>query len=538
MKIYIDNSQEMLQKSRKFPYTNIQISSKINNGAPVLFWKYDGKANIQKILSGGHKYITKLTLEQTDKFLSRKALQIADNLTELKLFNVDLSFDALYYRRSHYFDIRNRWMMDKLRRKIQNSSKTAPRKPLANSERSLTKNVNNLRAGPSNQQQTEQTSTSVADLVHIPWTSQPSTSQAAGIRQNSSKNSQVVELKNLKFLEIKTSSEAFVVINAPQLETLVIHDHANLITISDFLKSVPDLKSLIFNNFHRNAIKDCENFQFSLQKLSMNLDSPENNFINLHEAVYVAEIIKFLKLHKNLTDLSLNFGKLNNEVSQVISLAISDLNLKKFKLFCELSDLLDFFPKFNPEIEELSVNGTLKVENLEKLICACPRIKSLKLDLKFIIQPNFIESISHYLHNLKYLTIKSFITQIPATTIFKNVEYLKITNIHKESIESAWYDLVMACPNVKELTFLNYKLEVSLQNLQFVKTNSKNLKILNFICEENFCASDEFLFSFLDKNLGICELNITANNVNNRHFHEKIEILTHQTKIRIRCMDL
>jgi len=304
-----------------------------------------------------------LTLEQTDKFLSRKAHQIAENLTELKLFNVYLSFDASNHRRSYYFDIRNRGV-DRLRRKIRNSSRTAPRKPCTNFGRSLIQNVNNLRAGSSNQQQTEQTSSSVGNLT------------------------------------------------------------------------------------------------FPLQKLSINLDRPENNFINLHEAVYVAEIIKFLKLHKNLKDLSINCGKLNHEVSQVISWAVSDLNLKKFKLFCEFSDFYYFFfPKFNPEIEELSLNGILKDEHLEMLIGACTGIKSLELDIKSIIQPKFIEYFSHYLHNLKYLTVKSFITQITATTIFKNVKYLKITNINKESIESAWYDLVMACPNVKELTFLNYKLE-------------------------------------------------------------------------------
>jgi hypothetical protein len=156
------------------------------------------------------------------------------------------------------------------------------------------------------------------------------------------------------------------------------------------------------------------------------------------------------------------------------------------------------------------------------------------LDITSRPPAQFFETISNFLYTLKYLTVKSFIIQIPATAIFKNIEYLKITNDE----DSAWYDLIMACPNVKELTFLNYKHEASPQYLQIVLTYSKNLKILNFICENDFYASDEFLYIFLDENLGICELNIKAKNVNNEEFYKRIEILTYQTKIKIRCIDL
>jgi len=383
-------------------------------------------------------------------------------------------------------------------------------------------------------------------------------------------------LNNLKFLEVKSSKEIFSRIEAPRVETLIIHDDPGHDVVRSFLEISWDLKNLELYNFNLRSVRRAENFRFRLEKLTFKLQNNLNLFRSLinnrlnFEAImqrirvnfranelqmrnlegrnvdyieYVEQfrheiqrnqqeflgnsLLNFLAPHKDtLKELNVNFDGLNLQANRIMDTIFTDFNLTKLSIKSNQKSLNFSNLKVSNSIEFLDIDGFMTFDDIRELISKCSSVTKLKVNLENTISSNILSIISSSMPNLKTFEVSSFFTEISYGIILEKVEKLKILKLN------IWHKIAQTCPNVTKLSLVDDNFEVVPEDLLKVLKNLTKLKHLELIGKTRFLNLNDICSLLLDQTLEIKTIKIFGQ-IYKDEFYKKIEAVTKGTKTQI-----
>jgi len=386
----------------------------------------------------------------------------------------------------------------------------------------------------------------------------------------------IIMLNNLKFLEVKSSKEIFSRIEAPRVETLIIHDDPGHDVVRSFLEISWDLKILELYNFNLRSVRRAENFRFRLEKLTFKLQNNLNLFRSLinnrlnFEAImqrirvnfrdnelqmrnpegrnvdyieYVEQfrheiqrnqqeflgnsLLNFLTPHKDtLKELNVNFDGLNLQANRIMDTIFTDFNLTKLSIKSNQKSLNFSIPKVSNSIEFLEVDGFMTFEDIRELISKCPAVTKLKVNLENTISSNILSIISSSMSNLKTFEVNSFFTEISEGIILEKVEKLKILKLN------IWHKIAQTCPNVTKLTLIDDNFELVPEDLLKVLKNLKKLENLEIVGKTKFLNLEDICSLFLNQGFNVKTVKLFGP-IYKDAFYKKIETVTKGTKTQI-----
>lgn len=343
-------------------------------------------------------------------------------------------------------------------------------------------------------------------------------------------NVPIISLKHLKFLEIKSVRKVLCWIEAPNLKTFIVHDALNCDGIKELLVTTEKLEKLVMDQFVASKFENLENFKFQLKKLEINCID-EAQLTDKNEK-FMYNFIKFLKSQKqSLHDLTMTFHTVHPDVANLISFINNNLKLSNFSIKFKLDNPIDTSTTTTNSVKNIVSGYLTNLYKFQNIISNCEQITSLDMNFNMLVETEVLNHLAVSMPKLKSLSLHPFFTKVSSSTVFENLESLKITKLREGPHTATWYEIALTCPNIKELTLIDEFFEISPMKLKLVLQNAKNLKILNFTGLSRFVITEEFLKVFLDDSTKLQRINFHAN-MNQDEFHEKMKILTKNSKIQ------
>jgi len=330
----------------------------------------------------------------------------------------------------------------------------------------------------------------------------------------------VVTLNNLKFMEIKDAKNVLYWLEAPNLETMIIKNYCQCPGVNEFLKTCEkSLKNLTIEKVFINYVENLDNLK--LKKLEVGIPS---NLLN------ESEYINFLMTQVNsLRELTIHFHIFNPQSIIIIDYINKHFNLTKLSVICEIETI----------ISSSGIKQIISEPHIENFIIKCEKVTTLNLDFTFLIDFDIISHFQQFMPNLKSLTIHPYLSTAPLLGVLNGLDTLEIINLRKEiPNRTKWYEIALECPNIKKLSLVDNRSEISTINLKSVLESSSELRILNlYFGNKEFQFCDNFFSIFLGDRINVLRINVYAR-MGKDKFNKKIEILRDNMKIQTVYQDI
>lgn len=332
----------------------------------------------------------------------------------------------------------------------------------------------------------------------------------------------LVELKNLKILNIQDPACYLKLLMCPELEELSVKDFELDATklsksTNNFLKRCDKLKKFSYAGIFPNL--EISKFNFKLESFSLFLifNTSNENLIEFMESQ--AETLRQIKLS----------GFLTNELVQIsIKMTIVELTVDMDKIFAEFKDL-----KVNNSIKKLEITKPPNEEEIiQKLIAHCPKIETLIISPP--IKRNFCKimlKISNSLENLKNLTLHSITANPSEEMNFFNLENLTVHQINSEEELVSFIEFSFGCQNVKNIQINNFggdkseNFTFNTEDLKFFLTDLEMLETLKISGKFKLTKEIFETIKETEKNLKKIQLNVQVGRGNFNKIDEIVRIL-------------
>ena len=560
LEIYLNNIAEALENSKSFPYKSINLSmeDKSNNGRappinPTNYREFD--ANLKEIFTILGNDLKILQIKNVDRSLPM-LFTMTPNITNLNICNVDINHRQLRIypnvEPDQDFGHHHNLLLLGIPRRARElhagyegplfPDLNPPRHPIELDhlimQRVIDRDVVADRIMNLGHQRQAEQAVPPQPNIH------PRIRRMGAFRlrqepMNHRRRSQliryypnvpIVELKHLKFLEIKSVRKVLCWIEAPNLKKLIIHDAANCDGIEDLLVSTGKLENLVMDQFVTSYFENPEKFKFQLKRLEIKCIK-EAQLVDENER-FVYHFIKFLKYQKeSLKDLTMNFQTVYPDVILILNFINNYLNLSNFSINFKLDNVINISSTAANSVNCI-MSGYLSVLNqFQQIISNCENVTSLDINFDMYVETEVLNHLAVSMPNLKRLSIHPFFTKVSSSTVFGNLESLKITKLREGPHTATWYEMAMTCPNIKELSLVDEVFEISPMKLKMVLESANSLKMLNLTGWFRFEIAEDFLRVFLDENIKIWRINVYAR-MELEEFREKMRILTENSTIQ------
>jgi len=223
-----------------------------------------------------------------------------------------------------------------------------------------------------------------------------------------------------------------------------------------------------------------------------------NSMFRLTQATYFYESILRLLEHqkKSLKDVSIESKFLKFSQDQFLALIKGENMLK-----LSVNARQDAFFKGGKFLKELKYFGGLNFENdFVELIARFPKTRKLNLKIEVLPPKKFdaLRIISNSMPNLTFLSINPFFSMILQEFKFESIKKLEIHDLREKCGSVDWDQIVLACPNIIELSLHDDYFRIKAEKLEQIIDRSKNLKIISKYCQKEFSIPYDF-YKFLCK---------------------------------------
>ncbi|KAL7014399.1 hypothetical protein ACKWTF_015906 [Chironomus riparius] len=393
---------------------------------------------------------------------------------------------------------------------------------------------------------------------------------------------ETITLTNLLYLEVKDSSDLFSRIEAPHIETLIMHDDPGYEVLRHFLVITWDLKNLVLHDFNLRAVRRPQTFKFKLDKLTFKLKNNMNLFRSMinnrmafeiimqqirnnyrenleqlrdpvdRNRIYMQHVeqfreeiqrnqqeflgnslLNFLFQHQGtLKELNMNFDGLNLQASRILDSLLIEFNLTKLSLKSNYQSFNLSLPNASSSIKDLEIIGYWNFKDIQELIAKFPAVTDLKINVETKNNSDVISVIQSSMPNLKALEISTFFAGFSKGTNLEKLEKLKILQVNSRLGQKVWYRIAQTCSNVTRLTLIDDNFDVASQDLYRVLRKLTKLENLQFIGKTSISNLREVCSLFLDQNCNVKTVKMFGN-VNRDGFYEEIDAVTQGTKTQI-----